>query len=124
MEQDPATLSCSPNRLFALPQKTNTLDVTAMAYSAKSVAGSSRAKPRAANGTLLTDDVNAIAVSPDLLESHGLRLDQKIRLKGLGEFVVMDLMNPRHTKTIDIYFGSNHAGALRWGKRELTISWE
>jgi len=96
-----------------------------MAYSAKSVKGSSRRLPRAANGTYLTDSVNAIAVSPDLLESHGLRLDQKIRVAGLeGEYVVMDVMNPRHTRSIDIYFGSDHAGALQWGKRPLTISWE
>jgi 3D (Asp-Asp-Asp) domain-containing protein len=126
VEQDPATLSCSPNRLFETPPKLyKTLDVTAMAYSAKSLKRSIKSPPRAANGTYLTDSVNAIAVSPDLLESHGLRLDQKIRLVGLeGEYVVMDVMSPRHTKSIDIYFGSDHSGALQWGKRPLTIAWD
>lgn len=126
VEQDPATLSCSPTRLFENSRKPQySLDVTAMAYSARSVKASSKKPPRAANGTYLTDAVNAVAVSPDLMETHGLRLDQKIRLAGLeGEYVVMDVMSPRHSRSIDIYFGSDHAGALQWGKRPLTISWD
>ncbi len=124
-EQDPATLSCSPNKLFALTPKPKSLTVTAMAYTAASVGRSARSLPRAANGTLLTPDVSAIAVSPDLLEEHGLRMDQKVRIAGLdGEYTVMDLMHQRHEKSIDIYFGNDNAGARQWGRRTLTISWE
>lgn len=129
VEQDAATLSCSPTKLFSLPKRSDkSLTVTAMAYTARSVGKSGKpgkSLPRAANGDLLTPDVSAIAVSPDLIEEHGLSLDKTVRIAGLeGEYKVMDLMSPRHSKTIDIYFGNDHAAALQWGKRTLTLSWE
>jgi 3D (Asp-Asp-Asp) domain-containing protein len=125
VEQDTATLSCSPSKLFALPRKDNQLTVTAMAYTAKSVGKSRKSLPRAANGETLRHGMSAIAVSPDLIESHGLSLNQTVRLSGLdGEYKVMDLMSPRHEKSIDIYFGNDHGGARQWGRRTLTISWE
>lgn len=125
VEQDTATLSCSPSKLFALPKKDNALTVTAMAYTAKSVGKSRKSPPRAANGETLHHGVSAIAVSPDLIEAHGLSLNQTVRLSGLdGEYKVMDLMNPRHEKTIDIYFGNDNGAARQWGRRSLVISWE
>ena len=128
MEKDTTTtaLSCSPDKLFARPEREcNSLTVTAMAYTAQSVGKSHKSMPRAANGQRLTPDVNAIAVSPDLMEVHGLRLDQTVRIHGLeGEYKVMDLMSSRHSQTIDIYFGNDQAAARQWGKRTLTISWE
>ncbi|WP_217270492.1 3D domain-containing protein [Fundidesulfovibrio magnetotacticus] len=126
MEQDAATLSCSPTKLFALPARgEKSLTVTAMAYTAQSVGKSRKGLPRAANGELLTPELNAIAVSPDLIDLHGLALDQTVRIDGLdGEYKVMDLMHARHEKTIDIYFGRDAAGARQWGRRTLTISWD
>lgn len=126
VEQDAATLSCSPAKLFAQPKRDkNSLTVTAMAYTAKSVGKSSKSLPKAANGQVLTPDVSAIAVSPDLIEKHGLSLDQSVRISGLdGEYKVMDLMSARHSQSIDIYFGNDNAGARQWGRRTLTISWE
>lgn len=128
VEQDTATLSCSPTKLFSTPKRSDkSLTVTAMAYSARSVGKSKKSTslPRAANGDFLTPDVSAIAVSPDLIEEHGLSLDKTVRIAGLeGEYKVVDLMNPRHSKSIDIYFGNDHAAALQWGKRTLTLSWE
>lgn len=125
VEQDAATLSCSPDKLFARPKiPLKKLEVTAMAYTARSVGMGGKRMPKAANGQLLTPDVNAIAVSPDLIEEHGLSLDQTVTLHGLGEFKVMDLMAPRHSRTIDIYFGNDNSGARQWGKRALTISWQ
>lgn len=126
VEQDTATLSCSPDKLFARPKRDkNTLEVTAMAYTAKSVGRGGKTLPRAANGQALTPDVSAIAVSPDLIERHGLSLNQTVRISGLeGEYTVMDLMNPRHEKSIDIYFGNDNHGARQWGRRTLHISWE
>lgn len=125
VEQEPVTLSCSPDKLFARPkQASKKLEVTAMAYTARSVGKSSKSLPRAANGELLRPDVSAIAVSPDLIEEHGLSLDKTVTISGLGEYKVMDLMGSRHSKSIDIYFGNDNAGARQWGKRTLTISWE
>lgn len=136
VEQDTATLSCSPARLFALPKRDqndrNSLTVTAMAYTASSVGKAGKNPPRAANGEQLRHGVNAIAVSPDLLEEHGLSLDKTVRISGLdgdfagleGEYKVVDLMSPRHSRTIDIYFGHDNAAARQWGKRTLTLTWE
>ncbi|MFZ5425807.1 MAG: 3D domain-containing protein [Thermodesulfobacteriota bacterium] len=125
VEQDPATPSCSPDKLFARPkQASKKLEVTAMAYTARSVGKSGKSLPRAANGELLHPDVSAIAVSPDLIEEHGLSLDKTVTISGLGEYKVMDLMGSRHSKSIDIYFGNDNAGARQWGKRTLMISWE
>jgi len=125
VEQDAATLSCSPDKLFSRPKlPTKKLEVTAMAYTARSVGKSSKSLPRAANGELLLPDVSAIAISPDLIEEHGLSLDKTVSISGLGEYKVMDLMSPRHSRSIDIYFGNDNAGARQWGKRTLTISWD
>ncbi|WP_243358298.1 hypothetical protein [Fundidesulfovibrio terrae] len=123
---DPAPVACSPDKLFALRKSDkNSLTVTAMAYTASSVGKGRKALPRAANGEVLTPDISAIAVSPDLIEQHGLSLDKTVRISGLeGEFKVMDLMSPRHSKSIDIYFGNDNAGARQWGKRTLVLSWE
>ena len=124
VEQDPATLSCSPDKLFAAPKRSKKLEVTAMAYTARSVGKSGKSLPRAANGEFLTPEASAIAISPDLIEEHGLSLDKTVNISGLGDFKVMDLMSPRHSKSIDIYFGNDNAGARQWGRRTLTISWE
>lgn len=122
--EDPATLACSPDKLFAAPKSSKKMEVTAMAYTARSVGKNGKSLPKAANGEYLTPDASAIAVSPDLIEEHGLSLDKTVNITGLGEFKVMDLMSPRHSKSIDIYFGNDNAGARQWGRRTLTISWE
>jgi 3D (Asp-Asp-Asp) domain-containing protein len=126
---EPAPVACSPDKLFARPKSDkNSLTVTAMAYTAASVGKGRKSLPRAANGEVLTPEVSAIAVSPDLIEQHGLSLDKTVRISGLdgeyGEYKVMDLMSPRHSKSIDIYFGNDNAGARQWGKRTLTLSWD
>ena len=118
-----ASLSCPSSKLFAFTPRSKTLTVRALAYTAQS-AGGGRAIPKAANGQLLTPDIAAIAVSPDLFE-HGLVFDKKVRIEGLeGEFTVMDTMSCRHENTIDIYFGKDVVAARQWGSRELIISWE
>jgi 3D (Asp-Asp-Asp) domain-containing protein len=120
------SLACSPDKLFAEPKRREkTLTVTAMAYTAQSVHHFGKSLPRAANGQCLTPDACAIAVSPDLVDEYGLDLDKTVRISGLeGEFKVMDLMSPRHSKSIDIYFGNDQAAARQWGKRVLTLTWE
>jgi 3D (Asp-Asp-Asp) domain-containing protein len=126
LEQDPAaTLACSPDKLFAKDKRKKTLTVTATAYTAQSVGQSRKSLPRAANGERLTPDVSAIAVSPDLVDEYGLELDKTVHIDGLdGNYKIMDLMSPRHSKTIDIYFGNDQAAARQWGRRVLTLTWE
>jgi 3D (Asp-Asp-Asp) domain-containing protein len=106
-------------------QPGNTLRVKAMAYTACSV-GKKRAKraPRGAWGDPLTEDANAVAISPDLLEM-GLDRGDLITIEGLpGKYKVLDVMHSRHDKSIDIFYGDDQCGALQWGKRTLTITWQ
>jgi len=45
-------------------------------------------------------------------------------IKGLkGEYLVLDKMNKRWRKKIDIYMGMNKKKAFRWGKRNVEIFW-
>lgn len=122
-----ADFGCPPAKLFRAPaQPDKTLTVTAKAYTAQSVGrkGPRSFAPVAANGRVLTPDLNAIAISPDLFD-HGLHFDKKVRISGLdGEFTVMDTMGNRHVQTIDIYFGHDQSAARQWGSRTLTISWD
>ena len=117
--------ACSPDKLFTNNRVLkNHLTVTARAYTAQSTGHSKNSRPKAANGECLTPDVSAIAVSPDLIRDYGINLNKTVRLEGLGEYKVMDIMNARHRKCIDIYYGSNQAAARQWGSRTLTLSWE
>jgi 3D (Asp-Asp-Asp) domain-containing protein len=107
------------------PGKTKVLTVKAMAYTGCSPKKSkSKRAPRGAWGDALTPDVKAVAVSPDLL-AMGLDRGDVIRIEGLpGEYKVLDVMHDRHDKTIDIFYGNDQCGALEWGKRTLTITWQ
>jgi len=74
-------------------------------------------------GDRLVPGMKAIAVSKDLLEI-GLRRGQRVRIAGLsGEFVVLDRMPSRWSQKIDIYMGHDVRAALRWGVRNVEISW-
>ena len=117
-----------PNFLFTGSDKRrdNRLTVKAMAYTSCSTSGKKKSKraARGAWGDALTDDVNAVAVSPDLLEM-GLDRGDLITIEGLpGQYKVLDVMHGRHDKTIDIFYGDDRCGALQWGKRTLTITWQ
>ncbi|MEA4856489.1 MAG: hypothetical protein AAGU21_06790 [Solidesulfovibrio sp.] len=103
----------------------NSLRVKALAYTACSV-GKKKSKraPRGAWGDVLTEEVNAVAVSPDLLDM-GLDRGDLIRIEGLpGQYKVLDVMHGRHDKTIDIFYGDDRCGAMQWGRRTLTITWQ
>jgi 3D (Asp-Asp-Asp) domain-containing protein len=117
-----------PNFLFTGSDKRhdNRLTVKAMAYTSCSTGGKKKSKrtARGAWGDALTDDVNAVAVSPDLLKM-GLDRGDLITIEGLpGQYKVLDVMHSRHDKTIDIFYGDDRCGALQWGKRTLTITWQ
>jgi len=101
----------------------NTLRVTATAYT--SHVGQTDSTPNiAAWGDRLAPGMKVIAVSRDLLNVYGLKHRQKVRIKGLdGEFLVLDKMNKRWRKKIDIYMGKDKRNAFKWGRRKVEIQW-
>jgi LysM repeat protein len=72
----------------------------------------------------LVPGMKSIAVSRDLLSVYGMRNGMKVRISGLpGVYRVLDKMNKRYRKRIDIYMGLDRPKALRWGKRSVIIHW-
>ncbi len=77
----------------------------------------------AAWGDRIEPGMPLIAVSRDLLKM-GLKRGMKVRISGLeGEFIVLDKMNKRYRKRIDIYMGKNVVAARGFGKRRVMLSW-
>jgi 3D (Asp-Asp-Asp) domain-containing protein len=114
--------------LFLLPgcdagKKEHVLTVTATAYN--SLPGQTQGDPTlTAWGIRLVPGMKAIAVSRDLVRL-GLTKGVEVTIDGLpGTFVVMDKMNKRWTRRIDLYMGTNVKAAEEWGKREVTIRWQ
>lgn len=100
------------------------LNVIATAYTSH-VAQTDSTPNIAAWGDRLKPGMKAIAVSRDLLNHYGLKRGSKVRIKGLkGEYKVLDKMNKRWKKRIDIYMGKNISKAYRWGKRPVVIEWD
>ncbi len=99
------------------------LVVTATAYTSRS--GETDKTPfLAAWNNRLHPKVKSIAVSRDLLKM-GLTNGTYVRIEGLpGRYKVLDKMNKRWKKKIDIYMGTNLKKARRWGKRKVTIYWK
>ena len=102
--------------------KKNVLTVTASAYS--SCKHETDSTPfLAAWNNKLKPSVKSIAVSRDLLKL-GLTNGTRIKISGLkGHYIVLDKMNKRWKKKIDIYMGCNNKRARKWGKRKVTIIW-
>jgi 3D (Asp-Asp-Asp) domain-containing protein len=98
------------------------MEVTATAYN--SHASQTYGDPRVtAWGDTLKPGMKAIAVSRDLIDS-GLTSGVKVKIEGLpGKYRVMDKMNRRWTKKIDIYMGEDVEKARQWGKEKVTIEW-
>ncbi len=68
--------------------------------------------------------MKVIAVSRDLLKVYGLKHGSKVRIKGLsGEYLVLDKMNKRWKKRIDIYMGKDRRKAFKWGRRKVELRW-
>ena len=99
------------------------MEVTATAYTS-SVRETDSTPFLAAWGNTLKPGMKSIAVSRDLLEL-GLTNNTKVRIEGLeGDYLVLDKMNKRWEKKIDIYMGTDVKKAREWGKRKVTIYWE
>lgn len=101
----------------------SSLEVEATAYT--STPGETDSTPSlAAWGDTLKPGMKAIAVSRDLIAA-GLKHRTKVRISGFeGEYLVLDKMNKRWEKKIDIYMGKDREKALQWGKRKVTIYWQ
>jgi len=101
----------------------NILIVTSTAYTSSKRETDSTPFLAAWNNRL-KPSVKSIAVSRDLLKL-GLTNGTKVKISGLkGHYTVLDKMNKRWKKKIDIYMGCNLKKAKKWGKRKVTIIWD
>lgn len=108
--------------LSSCSQPTNSIEITATAYT--STASETDSTPSlTAWGDTLKPGMKAIAVSRDLIKmglSHGV----KVSIDGLdGKYTVMDKMNKRWTRKIDIYMGADVERAKEWGERKVVVRW-
>lgn len=77
----------------------------------------------AAWGDRLDAAVPSIAVSRDLIDL-GLTRGARVCIEGFDEeFLVLDKMNKRWRRRIDIYMGDDVEAAKAWGKRRVHITW-
>ena len=107
-------ISCSGEEL--------SLKVAVSAYTS-SVGETDSTPTLAAWGDTLKPGMKSIAVSRDLIEL-GLTHNQEVRIEGLeGKYRVLDKMNKRWKKKIDIYMGNDVKKARQWGKQERVIYW-
>lgn len=98
------------------------LKVTASAYTS-SVGETDDTPNLAAWGDILKPGMKSIAVSRDLIDM-GLNHNQEVRIEGFdGTYKVLDKMNKRWKKKIDIYMGNDVNKAREWGKQEVVIYW-
>ena len=99
-----------------------TLEVTATAYN--SLPDQTLGDPAlAAWGDRLKPGMRAIAVSRDLIDL-GLTHRTEVRIEGLpGTWLVLDKLNRRWKRRIDIYMGHDARAARNFGKRRLRITW-
>lgn len=104
--------------------ETKTVEVHASAYNSHPSQTSYQNTSIAAWGDTLKHGMKAIAVSRDLLDS-GLTYKQQVEISGLeGKYTVLDKMNYRWEKRIDIYMGNNRDSAIDWGIKTVEITWE
>lgn len=113
---------CAAISIAECKGQTRSLEVTASAYT--STVGETDSTPSlAAWGDTLKPGMKAIAVSRDLIKM-GLSHRVMVSIDGLeGKYAVLDKMNKRWTKKIDIYMGLDKTAAKEWGKRTVTIHW-
>ncbi len=103
--------------------KTETIEVTATAYNSLPEQTHAEHPDVAAWGDKLEPGVKGIAVSRDLI-NMGLTYNTKVKIEGLpGTYTVLDKMNKRWTKRIDIYMGQNKDRAKDWGRKKVEITW-
>jgi 3D (Asp-Asp-Asp) domain-containing protein len=101
----------------------NSLRVTATAYTSHAAQTDSTPNIAAWNDRI-EPGMKIIAVSRDLLHKYGMKRNTVVKIEGLpGTYRVLDKMNKRFTKKIDLYMGMDRRKAFQWGKRKVTIHW-
>jgi len=101
-----------------------TLEVTASAYNSVRNQTTEQHAATTAWGDELKPGMKCVAVSRDLIQL-GLTHNTEVKISGLpGTYRVLDKMNKRWTKKIDIYMGDDVEAARQWGVRKVVISWE
>lgn len=104
--------------------ETRKMEVTATAYNSVEAQTKKGDSLTTAWGETLKPGMKAVAVSRDLIQ-EGLDYNTKVKIEGLeGTYRVVDKMNKRWEKRIDIYMGNQIEEARTWGKQEVTIIWE
>jgi 3D (Asp-Asp-Asp) domain-containing protein len=100
-----------------------TMEVTVTAYNSVPWQTTAVDSDIAAWGDTLKPGMQCIAVSRDLMYL-GLTRGAKVQIQGLeGEFEVLDKMNKRYKRRIDIYMGLDVAAAREWGRQKRAITW-
>jgi 3D (Asp-Asp-Asp) domain-containing protein len=109
--------------IYACEDKSRMLEVTATAYT--SSVGETDSTPNiSAWGDRLEPGMRVLAVSRDLL-AMGLAHGTLVQVEGFDkDFIVLDKMNKRWKKKVDIYMGNDKQEALNWGKRKVNICWK
>jgi 3D (Asp-Asp-Asp) domain-containing protein len=103
---------------------TKTMEVTATAYNSFGYQTNKYHPNITAWGDTLKPDMKCIAVSRDLIPL-GLDHNTEVEIEGLpGTYKVLDKMNKRWEKKIDIYMGKDIEAAKEWGKKKVTITWK
>ena len=103
---------------------TKTMEVRVTAYNALAWQTTAVDSDIAAWGDTLKPGMKAVAVSRDLI-ALGLKHGATVRIEGLeGEYTVLDKMNRRYTKRIDLFMGIDVDAAREWGVQKRTIEWE
>ena len=109
--------------VHACQDESRFMQVTATAYTS-SVRETDSTPTITAWGNKLKPGMRVLAVSRDLLDM-GLTLGTLVSVEGFEEdFIVLDKMNKRWKKKIDIYMGNDRHAALQWGKRQVNICWK
>ena len=113
--------SSSTIDLYEIDRKwLQSLEVTVTAYN-NTVAQTDSTPNECAWGDTIRPGI--IAISRDL-QTIGLTRHMKVIVEGHGEFEVLDKMNQRFEKRIDIFMGKDIKKAKTFGKKELTIYWK
>ncbi|MGX2042238.1 3D domain-containing protein [Methylocaldum sp. MU1018] len=106
---------------LADPLQARSMTVTATAYNSIVAQTDSTPHIGACNEPMESRN-KIVAVSRDLFEI-GLDCGTKVKIHGVGVFVVLDKMDDRWRKRIDIHMGKKVGKALAWGERKVRISW-
>ena len=100
----------------------NELTVTATAFN-NTIAQTDATPHTTAWGDTLTNNMNCIAVSRDLIKL-GLKHNTPVKIKGFDSvFYVKDKMHYKWKNRIDIFMGKDIKKARQWGRQKVKIEY-